>query len=222
MKNILFIGNSFTFFSELPEMTSALANKAGDEVHIESVTFGGAYLHEFADPAHNYHKKLAEVYPNNKWDYIILQDQSRNPAENTEDCVNAVKSLYEMMKDCGAKFLMYSTWAYKDGSTTLESTGMTYTEMLTKLTDGYKKAAEAIGAACVHVGQAFARSTAEHPEIDLYDRNDFYHPHITGTYLASCLFYQAITGKPATNLDGIEKIDSETAEKLRTTAVEFD
>jgi len=219
MLNILFIGNSFTFVNDLPKMLESLAAGAGAELSTTSVLRGGAYLHQFADPEHDLGKQLAEIYPTKDWNFIVLQDQSFNPANKPDDFLNSVKTLCEQMNG-KAKFLFYSTWAYRDQTEKLAKTGMTYSEMLTALTASYRKAADIHHGIHVPVGDAFALSTAEHSEIDLYTA-DNYHPSSCGTYLAACLFYQTITGKSSADLSVPEGVTAEQGSALRAIAERF-
>ena len=219
MLNILFIGNSFTFVNDLPKMLETVAADAGVKIAASSVLKGGAYLHQFADPEHELGKRLAETYPTKNWDFIVLQDQSFNPARDPEDFLTSAEKLCKTMNG-GAKFLFYSTWAYRDNTDKLATTDMTYTEMLTALTASYQKAADLLGGIRVPVGNAFAASTAAHPEIDLYTPDD-YHPSPCGTYLAACLFYQAVTGNSSAALPTPDGATAEQGEKLRKIAVQF-
>lgn len=216
MLNILFIGNSFTFVNDLPKMLETLAANAGDEISTASVLRGGAYLHQFADPEHDLSQRLTEIYPTKTWDFIVLQDQSFNPANKPEDFLESVQKLCKQMNG-GAKFLFYSTWAYRNHTEKLSKTGMTYSEMLSALTASYQKAAEHHHGIRVPVGDAFALSTAEYPDIDLYTADD-YHPSPCGTYLATCLFYRAVTGKTSANLSVPEGISVEQGNALRIIA----
>ena len=214
MKNILFIGNSFTFFHDLPQMLQKLAGEAGDELYVDSVLRGGAYLHEFADPEDEVGQKLREVYPARVWDYIILQDQSFNPAGNPEDCLKAAAFLCDMMKGNAKNFLFYSTWAYEEGSEKLNATGMSYDGMLTVLTETYQKAAVQNGAVRVPVGAAFAKLFRDNPEIILYEPDNF-HPSAAGSYTAACLFYQAVTGKSAAALGVPDEVSESDGALIR-------
>ena len=41
MKKVLFIGNSHTYFNDMPQMVKELANAAGEELHVTMLTKGG-------------------------------------------------------------------------------------------------------------------------------------------------------------------------------------
>jgi len=219
MLNVLFLGNSFTFYHELPQMLAKISGTAGVEIFADSVTKGGAFLHNFTDQTHELSAQLAEVYPTRKWDYIVLQDQSFNPVKEPADFLDSAAKLCNQLQ-CGAKFLFYSTWAYRDNTEKLQSTGVTYAEMLDRLTVSYQKAADTLNGIRVPVGNAFALSTQRNPDIDLYIQ-DNYHPTSCGTYLAACLFFKAITGSSAEKLSVPEGVSAEEGKKLRTIADRF-
>lgn len=216
MKSILFIGNSFTFANDLPVMFEKLACDAGFELKADSVMVGGAYLHEFAAPEHEYGKKLAEKCKEGSFDYVVLQDQSFNPAGDRADFLRASKTLCEMFKN-SEKIFFYQTWAYKDGGEMLKSVGLSYKEMYEQLRDSYLEGAKQNNGVCVPVGGAFALANQNCPEIELYT-SDSYHPSAAGTYLAACVFYAFVSGRSPLELSGSEKIDAETAVKLREVA----
>jgi len=174
---ILFLGNSFTFYHDLPEI---VANTLQAEV--KGNLRGGAYLHQHIDPSDDLCAITSKLLTEEKWDYVVLQDQSRGPITHPEEFRCAVAALSEMIRAAGGTPVLYETWAYEEGSEKLASTGMTFSEMQQKLTAGYRAAAEANHALLAPVGQAFAeaRSTQQ-----LYDENDHYHPSVDGTKLAA-------------------------------------
>lgn len=219
MPNVLFIGNSFTYANNLPKMLESVAAYAGEAVSAESVVYGGAYLHEFANPEHEFGIQLEKTYRSRKWDYVVFQDQSFNPADQPNDFLISVDKLCGMMNN-GEKFLFYGTWAYRDNTKKLSDTGMTYAEMLDALTASYKTAAEVHNGVLVPVGNAFAVAMEKYPEIDLLTADD-HHPSIYGTYLAVCLFFKAITKKLPDSLMIPKEITPEYGKILREIAMRF-
>ena len=173
---ILFLGNSFTFFNDLPDMVGELLGaEVGRNLR------GGAYLHQHIDPADELCAVTRRLLTEEKWDYVVLQDQSQGPITNPEEFHQAVNTLAPMIRAAGGKPVLYETWAYEEGTDTLASTGLTFEAMQKGLTDGYRAAARANGALLAPVGQAFhaARHTAS-----LYDA-DHYHPSAEGSRLAA-------------------------------------
>lgn len=173
---ILFLGNSFTFFNDLPDMVGRLL---GAETCRN--LRGGAYLYQHIDPADELCTITRRLLTEERWDYVVLQDQSQGPITDPEAFHQAVKTLAPMIRAAGGKPVLYETWAYEEGTDTLASTGLTFEAMQAGLTEGYRAAAQANGALIAPVGQAFA--SARHTS-HLYDA-DHYHPSAAGSRLAA-------------------------------------
>lgn len=218
MKTVLFIGNSFTYVNDLPGMLAALARQAGTALEVESVVRGGWYLNRFADPADPMGQRLRQVLPTRPWDFVVLQDQSFNPAGNRQDFLDAVAALTGMLR-AGAQVLLYQTWAYAEGSEKLAATGLSYGQMRDQLRAAYQAAAEACGGVRVPVGDAFSLCHARHPELPLY-LEDCYYLAPAGTYLAACLFFAHITQESPLALAAPEGMSAHQAGLLRAIAAE--
>ena len=59
-EKILFIGNSFTYYSDVPAIFKEIADSAGKKVRVESVTQGSWNLSKFADEKDEYGKQVAK------------------------------------------------------------------------------------------------------------------------------------------------------------------
>lgn len=213
---VLFLGNSFTYFSDLPAMVQWMAEQAGIDLQTDSVTRGGAYLHQFADPADELYERWQNLYRKENWDAVVYQDQSFHPVKSPAEFKQAVLDVQALCRP-GQKLVAYQTWAYKDGGDMLAGTGLTYGEMLARMTASYADAAAAVGGIAVPVGQTFAQVYALHPEIELYDP-DGYHPSPAGTYLAACLFLSVLTGHSPMYFAIPDIVSTETGGILRCIA----
>lgn len=191
-KTVLFIGNSFTYYNDLPGLVSGMFEQAGLDYQVESLTKGGWYLSRYADPQDEMGSQLYENLVGRHWDYVILQDQSFNPVKDREGFICAAGKLCDLLKP--EKVLFYQTWAYEDGSEKLAQTGLTYDRMYEQLKAAYTEAAVKWGGTVVPVGDRFAECRAAHPEVKLYVE-DHFHPSPEGSALAAKEFYRAITGK---------------------------
>ena len=112
MKTVLFIGNSFTFYHDMPAAVSAKLEQAGCPHQVESFTKGGWFLSRYADPQDKYGALLRERHLGKHWDILILQDQSFNPVDQYEDFLAGAKALKQLLQP--EKVLMYQTWAYEE------------------------------------------------------------------------------------------------------------
>ena len=91
---ILFIGNSHTYYHDLPVWVALLAREEGFECDVAMLAHGGWYLHQ--------HVKEPDVRFNIKYghyDYVVLQ---------------AAQSLAIWMREAGSTPVIYGTWARKD------------------------------------------------------------------------------------------------------------
>ena len=216
MEKILFIGNSFTYFNDLPAMTEELLKAAGSVCRADSVTKGGAYLHEYTDPEHELNRRFAETYGGESYDFVVLQDQSFNPAGNKADFMSAVSTLAAALRAGGKRptLLFYQTWAYRYGSEKLSGTGIDYETMRLRLKAAYEEAAARFGGRCIPVGTAFAAACTLYPDIVLYN-DDAYHPTPAGTYLAALLFANAVADVDINALPDIDALSANNCERLR-------
>lgn len=218
MIKILFIGNSFTYFNDLPKMLEKIAQESGQDVYCDSVTKGGAFLHQYADENDELGKRFLETKSKEEWDYAVLQDQSFNPIGNTKDFEESALSLCKHLEKC-KKIFFYQTWSYKDESEKLKNTGLSYNEMYKSLKTAYSDTAKKAGGIIVPVGDSFKKIKENHPEIEIY-KEDSYHPNVLGTYLSACTFYAYIFDKSPENLTEPQDTNPELTKIIRKAATE--
>lgn len=206
--NILFIGNSYTYFNDLPALFSALAEENGHEVNVQSVTQGGRRLHQFKDADDAYTKQLCDVLAGNPaFDAVILQEQSMLPYRDYDAFFDGASHVAGMVRAAGAKRLcFYVTWGRRPDCPTLDEMGWTHDTMTAGLHDAYFRAAEALSMECADVGAVFHEIVVSHPEIELYDP-DGSHPSYTGTCLAAMVMYKTVFGESAGKTESL-KLDA--------------
>lgn len=180
---VLMLGNSFTYFNDLPAILSAMT---GWEVCAN--TRGGAFLREHLDAQTELGQKTLPMLQNETWDYVVLQGQSQEPFKERDAFLDSVRHLCPLVRACGATPVLYATWAYRDGSQVLESVGMDYAQMLGALVDGYQLAAWENGALIARAGETFA---ALNKTLDLYTPDDS-HPSAAGSLLAATVIAECI------------------------------
>jgi hypothetical protein len=71
---IAWIGNSFVFFNKLPRMLAGMLAHDGTQVKQKDVLVGGQGL-----PGHSLDQNVTKLLAQQKWDFVILQDQSAVP-----------------------------------------------------------------------------------------------------------------------------------------------
>ena len=215
--NILFIGNSYTYFFDLPTLFADLCRANGHDVRVDSVTAGGRELHECLDETYEkLHStdglavRIGELLGEVKYDVLILQEQSCLPFHNRELFLKGARGLSAIV---GAdRTVFYATWGRMDGSEDLDYFGWTRESMTKGLYDSYCKAAELVHGELSPVGLCFAKAVETTPEIDLYDP-DKSHPSYAGSCVAALCHYKTVFGEMPSDLS-VLKLEADMVTKL--------
>lgn len=223
-KSALFIGNSYTYVNNLPQMVSDIALSKSDTLVIDQSTFGGYTFFDHCNTPSTWTKIRSK-----KWDYVILQAQSQEPSFNpsqvqTQTFPYAKQLADSIRKNNGCcEILFYMTWGRKNGDASNCPTYTpvcTYNGMQARLRESYILFKDSLIASVAPVGVAWKNLRTQVPLIDLYQADES-HPNLWGTYLAACVFYSSIFQKstigstynpsiPTADLDSIQKISSKT------------
>ena len=196
---ILFIGNSYTYYNNMPaRYFGEIMQAAGYRVKVISITKGAWTLSKFADPRDEMGKQVDSMLTHQDFDFVVLQEQSMTPAVNSGSFYNGVKRLDKKIRECGATPVLYATWGRKQGSGDLTAYGLTAETMTWKLAAAYEHMGETHDIPVAHVGLAFWDIVQNHRNIALHDP-DMSHPSPEGSYLAALTLFARITGiDPAT------------------------
>lgn len=211
---VLFIGNSYTFYNDLPILFADLVSSGGYEVDVEMSAQGGASLADHAS-----HMMTLRKLDRESWNYVVLQEQSRIPLnqEQREGVMHpAARVLDEKARAAGAKTILFSTWGLRDG---LPNEGYPdYHSIQTALDDAYIETASHLAVQSVPVGRAWMTALNEDTELALW-ADDGSHPSLAGSYLAACVFYAHIFNQSPEGLAYPSDLTASVAQLLQKTAV---
>ena len=143
---VLFIGNSYTFFNDMPGLFARECGKRGVQCSADSVTSGGYTLAHFVSENNEYGIRVRELLRGERYDYVVLQEQSVRPASHPGTFLKSVRELVPMIRENGASPVLYETWGRADGADVLEENGWDHETMQEKLTEAYEAAAAESGA----------------------------------------------------------------------------
>lgn len=188
---ILMLGNSYTYFSDLPRILQALLDENGVDAEVDSITAGGRRLVQNLDEGDALHAEVVAKCKECAYDVLILQEQSHTPMSHYREFLRGVCGCVELVKP--ARTVMYATWGRKEGCDLLEEFGWTNQSMTEGLAAAYDAAARKVGGRCAHVGKSFSEIRKAYPEIELYDP-DLSHPSYAGSCVAALTIYKKITG----------------------------
>ena len=180
---ILFIGNSFTFYNDgidyhLKNMLRV--EKSSDSISyvIQKIAVSSYTLEaHFKDPL------TMQKIKNDKWNMVILQEQSTRPVNNPDLFLEFATKLDTEIKKSGSEVSLFMTWALKDVPTEISLIAASYGTVGLQLKDKV-----------VPAGRVWEYFVKNNQTIDLYD-TDKKHPSLAGTYLVTCVFYYSVFNK---------------------------
>jgi hypothetical protein len=213
---VLFVGNSYTYFNNVPAQVSALAAAGGHRLETKMVAPGGWRLRDHFEKGDAL-RALHEAH----WDYVVLQEQSTLGTNLYVDGLPRVagdqvfrpwaEKWVAEIAQAGAKPVFYLTWARK--KTPLDQA---------TLDEAVLGVARATHTMVAPVGPAWALARAARPSLELYFE-DGSHPSPAGSYLAACTLYATLFQASPAALPGKlsgEPVDLDTEKvKVGTLAV---
>jgi hypothetical protein len=217
-KRVLFIGNSYIYTNNLPQVLKDIALSNGDDVIFDNSTPGG---HTFQQHSTNA-TTLSKISQGN-WDYIILQEQSQRPAFPISQVQTEVfpyaaylDSLAKAQNPC-ATVMYYMTWGRKNGDASncqFFPPLCTYAGMDSLLRLRYQMMADDNSSEISPVGPVWNYIRTSYPSIELYS-SDESHPNSTGTYAGALSFYSAIFRKSPLNISFNSTVSSANAALIK-------
>jgi len=222
---VLFIGNSYTAFNNLPAMLEELAGTSdGRTIRAVRHTFGGCTLKRHVEE-----KDAIGRIRSGDWDVVVLQEQSLMPVVGRPLMHEYARRLHAEIERLGARTVFYLTWARReipamqDGADPNES--VEYARAMYRishaakhvdfdtwrqqhqrglaggLSGAYFDIAAELKADVAPVGVAWRMTREAHPQLTLH-ASDGSHPTPAGTYLTACVFYGVLLGKSPEGLPG--------------------
>lgn len=218
-QNVLFVGNSYTYYNDMPVIFGNIANAAGVAVNVDSITEGSQRLYQWADPENARGKALYEkLEAKGDYDIIVLQEQSTNPINGYDSFLSGAQTLAAKIAQTqtNCQIYMYETW----GSPLYGPNHGGIPEMESKLCTAYENAATAIGAKVSYVGKAFTYVYQNHTNINLYNADDT-HPSYEGSFLSACVHAATMLGVDPRISTYNGSLDAATATLLKTAAYQI-
>lgn len=178
---VLFIGNSHTFYNDMPMIFKTLAQAAGDtEVEVTMQAHPGVHwswhLRQGAE--------LRFALVHGGYDYAVLQQAAHPvPALKAEDTLRDGKELIRLIRSQGIKPIVLMPWAEKK-----------FPEHQAVMYDTYQRLSKEEGVPLSPAGYVFERVQKERPDIDLY-WFDGEHCSPYGSYVVAASAYTVIFGK---------------------------
>lgn len=183
---VLFVGNSHTFFNDMPELFARFVEKTtGEKPEITMLAYGGR--------GYRWHRKEYTALRFNLmyggYDYAVLQ-QSAHPYPEIEETLDYGKDIIGLCRRCGVKPVVFMTWAEKR-----------FPENQQKMIDTCTKLAEENDALLAPIGKVWQKVQNENEDIDLYFA-DGEHAGPYGDFLIAAVICRLLAGDVSPSVSG--------------------
>jgi hypothetical protein len=183
---ILFVGNSYTFVSNMPHLVSLISDSTSVKLVTSKSTASGASLSDHWNGEKGLKSK--EAISSGKYDIVVLQGHSMETIEEKEEFFRYSKKLSDLVKASGAKPYLYVTWARQKVPQ--------YQETITEI---YQQASEQNDCGLILVGEAWKLARTLRPDIQIF-MLDGSHQSDLGAFLTACVFVGVFSGEVPVNL----------------------
>ena len=219
---VLFIGNSFTGYNDMPSIFRNFAQSQGKQVTTQTNAL--AY---YSFKMHAQNDNTQKLIRQGNYDYVVLQGFSREFTHSDDSIAQASLPYIQQLMDSIHTYapqaipVFYMTWGYKNGSTQ-PTPFNNFDDMNNIIQRRYEKLAQRYGCWVAPVGVAWATVYHNNPDINLY-ASDNYHPSLAGSYLVACTLHSMIfsercnsqyfAGLPGRQAATLQKAASNTVEQ---------
>ncbi|MEO9966094.1 MAG: hypothetical protein ABJF11_09915 [Reichenbachiella sp.] len=171
----------------MPEIVKNIAEQNGESCMVTLSVSGGVSLKDHWEGNSGLQTKT--LIEKERFDFVVLQDQSLAPIIEAEKTLSYGKKLADLAIQQGAQIIIYQTWARKNNP-----------DSQSKLDATFEKLALNTGAKIAPVAKAWHLTKRDFPVIELYDP-DGSHPSELGSFLTALIFYKTIYKKSAIGSD---------------------
>lgn len=171
---VLFIGNSHTYYNDMPQIFAQLARERGLDCEVTMIAHGGWFLEQ--------HQAEPDVRFNilyGHYDYVVLQEHA-HPFGPEEKMLKAAAGIGEWIREAGSVPVAYMTWAMKDCEGDQP-----------RMSAAYEKMAKEQNGILAPVGTEWWKYIHEHPQVQMY-ASDGAHASPMGSRLAAEVILDAI------------------------------
>ncbi|MBQ3390786.1 MAG: hypothetical protein IJG56_00080 [Clostridia bacterium] len=174
---VLFVGNSHTFFNDMPYMLRLLGAARGIDIDVVQNTSGGRGLDW---QSNQFDVRFNILYGG--YDFIVLQHIA-HPFPGKENLIESAEKLIPYLDRSGSVPVLYMPWSEKNNP-----------EGQAIIVEAHEALAKKYPALrMAPIGLVWDKVRNEHPEIELYYR-DGEHAAPIGSYLIACTLLRTLTG----------------------------
>lgn len=187
-KRVLFIGNSRTFYNDMPDMIREIADESGAPYKLQIVEhlLPGARLRD-----HWTNKRLRSLITAERWDEIIIQAQSGAHIDGERRYFHDYGArLVREAKANADNVRLFVTWTYDDAQYPKAMRDAYHR----RIQSDHKSLAAKTSVTMTNVGDIW--ETYRTSSFDFALTSDGNHPTAQGSYIAALALYSDLEGRP--------------------------
>ena len=216
---VLFIGNSLTYWNDMPGMFRTLAQMAGKDVYVRESTVGGSSIQFHASHPHTLDR--IKLYD---WDYVVLQESSGKvafPSTQPEIIPYFLILKEHIWRYCpSARVIMFMDWSPEDGVDLQSGGHLSYTEFQQLIHDGTRFLAYNLEFSIAPIGWGWKEVYENRPTINLIDADEI-HPSRAGSYLQACMYFATFFQESPVGINYLGSVNSSTARYMQSIAADI-
>lgn len=215
--NALFVGNSFTFYNDMPKIAESIAKDLGYDLTCDSVTVGSHTLEQYADVTDEYGKILDDKLKSSiVYNFVLLQEQSTRSYTHFDSFEKGVSTLVKKIHSTqeNAEISLYETWGFEEEANAKQ---WTVPQMEDEICAKYEELGKKYNLPIHYVGEAFSQVYENHKEINLY-ADDNKHPSYEGSYLSALVHIGTMFNCDVTSTAFNGELSEVTANTLKAVA----
>lgn len=187
---ILFVGNSLTFFNNLPIMVERL---------LETSAIGPTFVSMAAFPNYGLQDhwidgRARAAIAAGGWEVVVMQ-QGPSATEGRPSLLEYSERFAPEIRAGGGEPALYGVWPARVREFDFPG-----------VSESYSMAAERVNGLFFPAGDAWLRAWEANPDLQLYGPDQF-HPSTLGSYLAALVMYEVLSGESARDLPASTPIE---------------
>ncbi len=183
---VLFIGNSHTYYNDMPQFVKMMAEEDGYDCTVTMLAHAGWYLSEHAEEPE---VRFNILY--GKYDYVVLQEHA-HPFGPEEKFHEAAVALNDMIRHAGSIPVIFECWARKAEP-----------EIQNHMNEVHKQVAAEIDALLAPVGEYWWPYMKSWPDLVMY-APDGEHASVAGSEFAAKYIWVTIRDNMARKALGMD------------------
>ncbi|NQY28422.1 MAG: T9SS type A sorting domain-containing protein [Flavobacteriaceae bacterium] len=216
--DVLFIGNSITYFNNLPQTFEQIADEQGNHVTVAQHTPGGTgFVH------HVNNNSLYAKFREKQWDYVILQPGS-NESPGFSYPIAETITRAKRLKDSIIKYSPCASIHYYEISYGIITSSVAsfnqYLDRQTLIKNNLIQMAGETNIPFAPIGECFKNSMIADDTQFLWGGYGDIHPNAKGSYMAACSFYNSLFKERIENTNVFGGVTEQDAAYLRNQAEE--